>query len=258
MIFTLSSNRTTPTSLSKEFDNEPQGTKILFTNDGIAINCGVTELNDFEEYYISQISSYQDFDLLSRYYATNSESFYNLFNYKKIQILIILPDVYNYKKEITKMKFMKNNNDNLEYTLSSINRFANGNTGIKIVDKCISDISEKAKMLIKERFGIEMMIYSKYNYKEIVKLNKWFSKYNKRVKSLLSFNNDIVNTEFLVKVEPDTFINVKIGSKIRESKNNINATLLCDSDNKIYDLDMQLYIFGKKAYYYYYHISNLI
>lgn len=80
MIFTLSSNH--PTTLSKEFDGKPEGTEILFTNNGVAINYGVKKLNKLEVYNILQRSSSQYFDLLSRYYA-NRESFYNLFDYEK-------------------------------------------------------------------------------------------------------------------------------------------------------------------------------
>lgn len=145
----------------------------------------------------------------------------------------------------------------LKRAVTCVNEITSGDfTGVKIIDKYIDKSLDVVRNLLKERFGIEYMIYTRYNYKEIIILCKWISKYSKRAKSLLRFDDLLNNSEFLIRVEPDTFIKVKTGSKIRESKSNINDVLLLD--DKIYDGDMQLYFFGKKSYYYYNQVSHLL
>ena len=113
----------------------------------------------------------------------------------------------------------------------------------KLIDFITKDIGGRLKL----RFGEEIVVFAdNNNFSIIEQVNKWISAYDSKFnKRVLNNMGCLINTSFITELENNTFMFVRVG----EDAHTFND--LFKNNNPQSNIDLKIYIFGKKYKKYY-------
>lgn len=159
----------------------------------------------------------------------------------------------------------KNNMQQQNDLSTTLSKYLGLNNGIeetkkgilgKIKNKALEEALFYAKESILPRYGYVITSYFGENQKQVYAISEWIKKYdNKFEYHSKKLNNDkiISNSEFILKLDKQTYVVVRSGSKLITD---YKVSILMKKEYT--DFDVQLYIFGKKAKKYLAEVNKLI